>query len=86
MSVVMCLYRNTGANEWKPAENEEGEHQSEQALHLVAGARNSFHTKTPQTAEIMVLPSPSENEVAGPTKECRRQQSYKRSRFPDETA
>ena len=69
MSVVMCLYRNTGANEMETSPRMKKVNiRASRRFTLLLAPRNSFHTKTPQTAEIMVLPSPSENEVAGPTK------------------
>jgi hypothetical protein len=64
----ICFYPNTGANdiETRPRTKRVNISASKRLTSLLA-PRNSFHTKTPQTAEIMVLPSPSENEVAGPT-------------------
>jgi hypothetical protein len=62
------IYRNTGANDIdiKPSIKRMNITVSKCFTSRVA-PRNSFHTKTPQAAEIIVLPSPSENEVAGPT-------------------
>ena len=65
---AVSFYRNTGANDIdiKPSIKRMNITVSKCFTSRVA-PRNSFHTKTPQAAEIIVLPSPSENEVAGPT-------------------
>jgi hypothetical protein len=63
----MCSYPNTGASdiETRPKTKSVNISASKRFTSALAPL-NSFHTKTPQIAEIMVLPSLSENEVAGP--------------------
>ncbi len=68
--IVWChtSYPNTGASdiETRPRTKSVNISASRRLTSMLA-PRNSFHTKTPQAAEIIVLPSLSENEVAGPT-------------------